>query len=235
MTDIPTILVVTATREKTVEDFKKNTLLGKSLEIKTYFNIELKCFIDNTFGLGYCYNQAIQESKNQNKIIVFVHDDVALLDYYWPIRVNEALQRYDIVGVAGNERHENNFPSWAHSHSDGINCIWDEDKFLSGSMLHGNVWPPNIVTVYGSLDKKVVNLDGVFIATTTNTLRDKNLEFDPIFDFHFYDADFCKSAIEKNCNIGTFPLSLLHAGKGTMTTDSYIKSYLKFNEKWSKK
>ena len=115
------ICVVTATREKTIEDFKTNTLLGKSLNIKTYFDIELICFTDNSNGLSKCYNEAIRQSENTEKILVFVHDDVALLDYYWPLRVIEALKTYDIVGVAGNTRHKINYPSWAHSHVENNN------------------------------------------------------------------------------------------------------------------
>lgn len=226
------VCVVTATREKTIEDFKNNTLLGKSLEIKTYFDIDLICFTNNTTGLGTCYNKAIQQVIDEDKILVFVHDDIAILDYYWPLRVDEALQNYDIIGVAGNTRHNINFPSWAHSHSDGNNVIWDEDKHLSGSMLHSDTWPPKIVTVYGSLYKEVVNLDGAFLACTTKTIRNYNLSFDEIFEFHFYDADFCKAAHEKKCKLGTFPLALMHAGKGNMGTKSYRESYIKYNDKW---
>lgn len=228
------ICVVTTTREKTLDDFTKNTLLGKSLEIKTYFNIEVMCFVNNTNGLSMCYNDAIKKHINDDKILVFVHDDIALLDYYWPLRVIESLNHYDIAGVAGNVRHEINFPSWAHSHSDGNNVIWDEDRYLSGSMLHSDTWPPKIVTVYGELNRQVVNLDGAFLACTTKTLREYDLKFDERFDFHFYDADFCKAAHTKNCKLGTFPLALMHAGKGRMNTESYINAYIKYNEKWNK-
>lgn len=224
--------VVTATREKTIEDFKKNTLLGQSLEIKTYFDVDIVCFSNNSTGLSNCYNTAIQQFINDDRILVFVHDDIALLDYYWPIRVYEALQKYDIVGVAGNVRHNINFPSWAHSHSDGNMLHWDEDKYLSGTMLHSEMWPPKIITVYGDLNKQVVTLDGAFLACTTKTLRDYNLSFDERFDFHFYDMDFCKTAVEKQCKLGTFPLSLMHAGKGNMNTQSYKEAYIKYNEKW---
>lgn len=228
------ICVVTATREKTLKDFQTNTLLGQSLSINTYFNIELLCYNDNKEGLSKCYNDAIGKKIDEDIILVFVHDDIALLDYYWPLRVIESLQKYDIAGVAGNIRHQINFPSWAHSHSDGNQVIWDEDKNLSGCMLHSDSWPPKIVTVYGDLNKEVVNLDGAFLACRTNTLKNYNLRFDEQFEFHFYDADFCKNAHEKHCKLGTFPLALMHAGKGRMDTNEYRSGYLKYYEKWSK-
>lgn len=228
------ICVVTATRENTIQDFKSNTLLGQSLGIHTYFDIELQCYNNNTNGLSKCYNDAIKKNINEDKILVFVHDDIALLDYYWPLRIIESLEKFDISGIAGNIRHEINFPSWAHSHSDGKNVIWDDDKNLSGCMLHSDTWPPKIVTVYGEPHKEVVNLDGAFIACSTKTLRNFNLTFDEQFEFHFYDADFCKAAHKKKCKLGTFPLALMHSGKGRMDTLEYRTGYLKYNEKWSK-
>lgn len=229
----PKICVVTATREKTIEDFKKNTLLGKSLEIKTFFDIELVCFVNNTDGLSKCYNDAINQLKNTDKILVFVHDDVALLDYYWPLRTIEALKNYDIAGVAGNIRHKINYPSWAHSHVENGSLVWEDDKYLSGSMLHDSVWPPKIISIYGDLNKEVVILDGVYLAMSTRILSDKNLGFDERFKFHFYDADFCKSAVNKECKLGTFPLALLHAGKGNMNAPEYIDGYKEFYRKWN--
>lgn len=227
------ICIVTATREKTIDDFKKNTLLGKSLSIQTYFDIEILCFVDNTDGLSACYNRAIKEPNNANKILVFVHDDVALLDYYWPLRVRDALKNYDIVGVAGNVRHNINFPSWAHSHSNGAHVCWDDDENLSGCMLHGSEWPPAITTVYGELNKQVVNLDGVFIAANNKILLEKDVYFDERFNFHFYDADFCKNSVNKQLKLGTFPLALMHGGKGNMSDINYINSYHEFNRKYT--
>jgi GT2 family glycosyltransferase len=229
----PKICIVTATREKTFEDFKTNTLLGKSLSIQTHFDIQIECFIDNKEGLSKVYNDAINRVHQQTDIIVFAHDDVALLDYYWPIRVVEALNTYDIVGVAGNSRHKINYPSWAHSHVENGNLVWDDEKYLSGSILHDSTWPPKIVSVYGDLNKEVVNLDGVFIATKSKLLSEKELIFDERFKFHFYDADFSKNAVTKGCKLGTFPLALLHAGKGNMNAPEYIVAYKEFNRKWN--
>jgi hypothetical protein len=227
------ICVVTATREKTIEDFKRNTLLGKSLEIKTFFDIELVCFVNNTDGLSKCYNEAINQLKNTDKILVFVHDDVALLDYYWPLRTIEVLKNYDVAGVAGNVRHQINYPGWAHSHVENGSLIWEDDSYLSGCMLHDSVWPPKIISIYGDLNKEVVNLDGVYLAMSTNLILEKNLSFDERFKFHFYDADFCKSAVNKKCKLGTFPLALLHAGKGNMNSPEYIDGYKEFYRKWN--
>jgi len=230
-------LIVTPTREKTLEDFYKNTLLGKSLKLKTYFDIELRVFLDNKKGLCECNNLAIQElTMKDSTIVVFVHDDVAIYDYYWPLRVFEALQKFDIVGVAGNARHEVNYPNWAFKSVENNRFVWDNDEFLAGSVLHGRGWPGEIFSYFGPYEKQVVNLDGLFIATSSKLLIEKNLRFDELFNFHFYDADFCKSAVSKGCTLGTFALALEHElkkGNNFMSSD-YYNAYVKFVNKWSK-
>jgi len=230
-------LIVSPTREKTLEDFYENTLLGKSLKLKTPFDIELCIFLDNKKGLCECNNLAIEKlSVQEPKIVVFVHDDVAIYDHYWPLRVFEALKKFDIVGIAGNAKHEINYPSWAFRAVEDNKFIWDDDKFLAGSVLHGTDWPPQIFTYFGEYEKQVVNLDGLFIATTSNLLLEKNLRFDELFDFHFYDADFCKSAVQKDCRLGTFTLSVMHQLKegNNFMSKEYYNAYIKFVEKWSK-
>jgi hypothetical protein len=47
------------------------------------------------------YNHAIEAALVQPAILVFVHDDVYLCDFFWPERVREAVERFDVVGVAG--------------------------------------------------------------------------------------------------------------------------------------
>jgi len=230
-------LVVAATREKTQQDFYSNTLLGKSVQLQTYFDIDLHVFLDNKKGLCHCYNLAIDTLKeNEPKTVIFVHDDVAIFDYYWPLRVHEALKEFDIVGIAGNARHEVNYPNWAFKGSENNKLIWDDDEFVAGSVLHGDGWPAKIFSYFGDYSKKVVNLDGLFLATTSKLLLEKNLRFDELFDFHFYDADFCKSATEKSCSLGTFPLSILHQLKegNHFNSPEYYNAYVKFVEKWSK-
>jgi hypothetical protein len=41
------------------------------------------------------------------------------------------------------------------------------------------------------------------LAARSNTLAEKGLRFDPLFDFHFYDLDFCRQAELRKLRMGT--------------------------------
>jgi hypothetical protein len=47
---------------------------------------------------------AIREAATDPAILVFIHDDVHLLDFYWPTRLHHGLAKFDILGLAGNRR-----------------------------------------------------------------------------------------------------------------------------------
>ena len=85
------VRVVCATRESK-ENFPLRTALGRSLALyQTLF--ELRLFPSNALGLPSVYNAAIRESADDPAILVFMHDDVHLLDFYWPARIAQGRER----------------------------------------------------------------------------------------------------------------------------------------------
>jgi len=72
--------IVSATRSD--EQTFKTVALGKSLSVfGSNFPVETRIFYSNRNGLPVCYNQAIRETSNPEQILIFVHDDVHLLDF----------------------------------------------------------------------------------------------------------------------------------------------------------
>jgi hypothetical protein len=226
--------LVTATKLN-ITDFNNNSLLAQSLKSYLPKQIELIVYPENSTSLGEIYNKEIENCRYDPKILLFVHDDVMLLDYFWNFRILEGLKKYDVVGVAGNKRRIPYQPSWGHSSFDGKSLVWDTDENLSGLVAHDNVWPPKIMTNYGELDQRVVQLDGVLLAAKSQTLIDKNVRFDSKFKFHFYDLDFSRTCEEKGLTLGTIMLAICHAGKGNMSAPEYIEMYKQYNEKWENK
>jgi len=55
-------------------------------------------------GVAACVQYRDPESAADPAILVFVHDDVHLLDFYWPTRLFNGLAKFDIIGLAGNRR-----------------------------------------------------------------------------------------------------------------------------------
>ena len=217
--------IVSATRAD--EQAFKMSALGKSLH-KCYaaFPVEKRIFFGNRNGLPICYNQAIREAEGPEQVIVFVHDDVHLLDFFWMNHLMIGLTSFDVVGVAGNRRRVPRQPSWAFIDD---KFTWDVASNLSGIVAHGKEFPFSL-SVYGPPMQQCQLLDGVLLAARAKTLKD--LFFDERFGFHFYDMDFCRQAEQKKLKLGTIPLSLAHESGGAYGSAPWRHSYETYLAKW---
>lgn len=220
---------VCATRE-TQQRFAANTALGRSLALFPFPFIELRLFPSNSTGLSKLYNIALREAESDPAILVFIHDDVQLLDLFWPIHILQGLEAFDVIGVAGNRRRLPAQPSWCFK---DIEWNMDEhDVHLSGIVAHGSGWPAKNVSFYGPTFQQVKLLDGMLLACRSETLIAKNLFFDEGFDFHFYDLDFCRQAELQNLRLGTWSISALHASEGQFSQTSWRLAYDRYLAKW---
>lgn len=223
------IRFVVATRESQ-DKFFTDTAMGKSLSVYKHFPYaEIDLYTENTTGLSKLYNISIEKARNNPAILVFAHDDILITDYYWASNIVSSLNRFHIAGLAGNKRRLPNQPSWFFSND---NLQPDESEYLSGVVAHGSSFPPNNLSVYGETLKEVKLLDGLFLASHSQTLIDSDLRFDERFDFHFYDMDFCRSAELKNLKMGTLPLSVIHGSEGNFMTEQWKHGLIKYREKW---
>ena len=225
--------LVCATRE-TSEGFFAHTPLGRSLPYYRTFPkrqpIELRLFKSNTEGLPAVYNIAIEEAQSDPAILIFIHDDVYLNDFYWATHLLEALKVFDIVGLAGNKRRLPGQVSWMYL-DEQFTC--DHFDNLSGVLGHGEGFP-NLtqLSVYGDPGQEVKILDGVLLAMRSETLIDRDLRFDPQFDFDFYDLDFCRQAELRHIKMGTWAISAIHASAGKLGLDSWRAACQKYRAKY---
>ncbi len=220
--------IVVGSRES--EDaFFSNTALGRSMTYGRGVFGELRLFANNKKGLPEIYNEAILECRSDPALLIFVHDDVHILDYYWCNRVLEGLNTFDVVGVAGNVRRLPRQPSWVF-----VDTRWTWDKFehLSGAVGHGSAFPPSILSVFGAPRQKVKLLDGFLLGCHSEMLLSNNIFFDDRFDFHFYDLDFCRQLEDKGLSCGTWDLSLVHESVGSFGSAQWHRAYESYLEKW---
>lgn len=218
---------VCATRE-TIEGFRFRTALGQWLEQYQFPFMDLRLFPENKTGLPELYNRALRDAASDPAIMIFVHDDVHLCDFFWPKHVMDGLNDFDILGVAGNRRRMPGQPNW----------MYVDDKLtpealenLSGIVAHGTEFPPRNISIYGAPGQKVKLLDGVMLIARSETLRASDVMFDERFEFHHYDMDFCRQAEIKKLRMGTASISVLHESAGGYN-DSWRRSYAKYLDKW---
>jgi hypothetical protein len=211
-----------ASREK----FFTDTALGRSLKLYRYNFVDLRLFPGNSASLSVVYNQALQEAVLDPAILLFVHDDVHLLDFFWPVHVLAALESFDVVGVAGNRRRMPHQAVWFLD----ANRVFDRDN-LSGTVAHGRGFPPENLSFYGPSCQEVKLLDGLLLIARSQTLLAKQICFDERFDFHFYDLDFCRQAEAKGLKMGTWTLAVIHESAGELSP-AWQAAYEKYLEKW---
>ena len=221
----PKIRIVCATRES--QSTFPPTALGRSLGLYPKGVFDLRLFETNTRGLSTVYNIAIAEAARDPAILVFVHDDVFLLDFYWIDQVFHGLTRYDIIGLAGNKRRLPRQPSWLLNEK----LQFEPQEHLTGVVGHGSGYPPDTIQFYGPPGQEVKLLDGLLLAAHSEKLHSRGLRFDEQFDFHFYDLDFCRQAELLGMKMGTWPMSVIHQSGGGYN-EAWRAAYLKYLGKW---
>ena len=224
----PVIRFVVATRQSE-QDFHTGTALGKSLSLYPFPLIEIDLYPRNVRGLPAVYNLSIEKAREKPAILVFAHDDIYLTDFFWINSIQNALRHFEIAGLAGNRRRVPGQPAWGFIDED---LTWDRPEFLSGVVGHGFGFPPSDLSFFGAPGQEVKLLDGLLLISRSETLIKHNLRFDEIFDFHFYDMDFCRSAEAKGVRMGTWPLSVVHESDGHFGSDSWRSALKKYRQKW---
>ena len=218
--------IISATRLSESEFWEKSAL-GLSLRRLGHDQRWAPCLaFENRRGLPGIFNERIM-ADNSDEILVFVHDDVWIDDYFLFDRVIEGLRHYDVIGVAGNRRRVPNQAAWAFVAPN----TWDDKANLSGAVAHGQ-HPFGEISSYGPAPAECELLDGVFLAGRTAVLREKQAFFDPRFDFHFYDMDFCRTARQRGLRLGTWPICMTHQSGGSFGSPPWMQMYQTYIEKW---
>jgi GT2 family glycosyltransferase len=224
--------IVTATRHDGA-GFRTQTLLGRSLHRLRpgHASIEVTCQ-NTTAGLPEIYNAALDEAR-EDDTVVCVHDDVRLDDWLLGERLAEALNRFQVVGVAGNARRVPGQPSWffRERDADGGRLVRDDPAHWRGVIVHRTP-TREAPSFFGPTPAPVALLDGVFLAMRPGSLRRAGVAFDPVFRFHFYDLDFCRQCEEAGLAMGVWPIALTHGSGGNCGGPDWEAGYHRYLTKW---
>jgi hypothetical protein len=224
------INIISATR-LSHDDFLAEAPLGASLKRLAFDKrIHARVAFENRASLSEIYNLSLDYPKAA-EILVFVHDDVWLDDYFFADRIIAGLKNFDVLGIAGNRRRLPRQPSWAFTGQMQGKFAWDARENLSGAVAHGKA-PFGPITYFGPAPAECELLDGVLLAARRDSLRAKGVRFDPRFDFHFYDLDFCRSARNAELVLGCEPLALTHRSDGDFGSPGWCRNYATYLEKW---
>ena len=221
------ITFVSATRA-TSQEFWGKSALGISLNRLRFdqrFNARIT--FENKLPLPTVYNYAITAADPED-MLIFVHDDVWLDDYFLGDRVVEGLKAFDVIGIAGNRRRVASQPSWIFKN---MELVADGFENLSGAIAHGPLQGAPI-SFYGVTPVACELLDGLFLAVSRSTLIKNSLFFDPQFSFHFYDLDFCRNAKKCGLQLGTWPICITHQSGGSFGSPVWQSMARLYFHKW---
>jgi GT2 family glycosyltransferase len=221
------IKIITATR-LSENEFWDNSALGLSLRRLEYDDRWIpRVAFENRRGLSDIYNARISAEASDD-ILVFIHDDVWIDDYFFVDRIIEGLQVYDVLGVAGNRRKVPFQPAWPFINT---SFTWDDKVNLTGAVAHGQSAFGSI-SFFGTVPAECELLDGVFLAAKKQVLIKNGVFFDPQFDFHLYDMDFCRNARQHGLRLGTWSICLTHQSGGAFGTAHWRAKYDAYIKKW---
>ena len=222
---------VSATR-LTKDQFWEKSALGRSLsriDPQEHERFVARVAYENSRGLPLVFNERI-EAAPPDHILVFLHDDLWIDDFFICDHLEEALHEFHVVGVAGNARRAAFQPGWAFVITDNV-VDWDQPAHLRGAIAHGPE-PFGKIRRYGPTYEECELLDGAFVAVRAATLAAAGLRFDPRFNFHFYDLDFCRAAREKGLRLGCWPIALTHQSPGGYGDAVWQAGYDAYIAKW---
>lgn len=175
-------------------------------------------------ALSKIYDDIMQPGKINDKIVVFIHDDVEFLKPGWGkevIRLFNDNKDYGIIGVAGSAQFDEN-AAW-----------WRYDKKY-GQILHrsnGKSWLTAFSPLLNKDLEEVCVIDGVFMAVHRDRITKG---FSPDLEgFDFYDITFClDNYLDGKTKIGvTTNIRMCHKSVGELKPGWYINREL-INEKY---
>ena len=233
MSDIK-IRLVCATRVS-LDDFSTQTALGKSLALYGYYPfVEARVFARNAAWPSENLQRGHRRRREVDRlpILVFLHDDVHLCDFHWPLHLLRGRwSNFTSSGIAGNIRRVPRQPSL------GIRQRRAEMGFacepVGLRIAHGTGYPCKDLLFYGPSMQEVDFLDGLMLACKSRALHEKGIRFDERFDFHYYDLDFCRQAEAggmRRWNLADFCGS--RKNSGNLKSDAWKAGYRKYLDKW---
>jgi GT2 family glycosyltransferase len=219
------IEVVAATRQD--EAGFRETALGQSLRRLGDPRIVARIAFSNHRPLGAVYNEALDRAS-EHDIVVFMHDDVWLEDYFFVERIASGLKQFDVIGVTGNTHRRAGQLAWSFVSDPRVA---DDAKYLSGRVAQGEL-PCGRILYFGPSPAQCELLDGVLLASRRSALDARKVRFDPAFAFHFYDMDFCRAATEAGMRLGTWPVCITHQSPGSFDSAQWRDAGARYLRKW---
>ena len=202
-----------------------NTLLWQTSE-----NSSVIFKQNNKDSLQKIYNKAIDFALQEHvQNLVLVQDDV-ILENFSEERLNRLFKKFDVVGCAGTTEVSLKAPALWHLMGGGFNS-----GNLHGAVAHGDENKKHM-TCFGEYPKRVVLLDGVFMAIKREVFTKIRFDESCPSKWHFYDLDYSMQCHKAGFKLGVGDIYITHKSPGLKSfTNEFNKGQEWFLNKWKTK
>ena len=206
---------------------KENSILYNTCKDQ---DIDIFIKENNKKSLHKIYNEAIDFALQENvKQLVLVHDDV-ILENFSEQRLERLFKKFDVVGCAGTTEVKLQRPVLWHLMGGGFNS-----GNLFGAVAHGTQDDKHM-TAFGPYPKRVVLLDGVFIAIKKEVFEKTRFDENCPAKWHFYDLDYSMQCHKDGFKLGVGDILVTHNSPGlTSFTEEFNQGQEWFLDKWKTK
>lgn len=206
------LYAVISTREEgeAIEKFAKHVeeTCGCDIDVIVAIN-------HDAIGLTEVYNRTTESQNLQDKIVVYMHDDIEFLRNGWGaeiLRLFKENEDYGIIGVAGSAEFNKDEAAW-----------WRYKKIF-GQVLHkheGKSWLTAFSPLLDHDLEEVCVIDGLFMAVHNGRCTQK-WDVENFKGFQFYDIAFCLDNYLDGVKVGvTTNIRIAHKSVGELKPEWY--------------